>query len=249
MLLRTVTIPSSLELTWDVMPWVTGTTRIELIIQLDSIVGWSRKCAEVICVKLPVDLFNLYLCPFVVINLSRADTHNFDATHIPPEWHGWMTSQNDCTPAFEQEYMEEMNKRQLQLEKSDAPYRDNVGHQEPYFNFNSQHNQAQMRSRGYGIGNPIVGLPPFAPSAYYTQPGSPYNPASIREFPMQGSLDANGGRAYKSEMWRKRLMTADEKEAEDSADKNMIASSLDTTAKKLSPREQAILARGGTLAK
>ena len=110
---------------------------------------------------------------------------------------------NDATPSLEQEYMEEMHKRQIQIEHSDAPYRDNVGHQEPYFNFNHQHNQSQIKSRGYGIGNHVVGLPPGAPDAFYTQPGSPYNAASIRKLEFVGDLDEakGGGRPYKSEMW------------------------------------------------
>lgn len=175
------------------------------------------------------------------------DINNYDASQIPPEWHGWMTHMNDATPTMEEEYI--ASKPQKKGEISHAPFENNVGHQEPIFNFHGMHNQSQIRSRGYGIGNPIVGLPPGAPDAYYTQPGSPYNPASIREFPMQGSIDADGGRAYKSEMWRKRLMTAAEKEVEETAEKDMISSHVDAAAKKLSPREQAILARGGTLAK
>jgi hypothetical protein len=81
------------------------------------------------------------------------------------------------------------------------------------------HDQSSIRSRGYGIGNHVVGLPPGAPDAYYTQPGSPYNDASIRKFPMQGDLDEakGGGRPYKSAMWRERLKTAAEKEAEKQA--------------------------------
>ena len=175
------------------------------------------------------------------------DINNYDASQIPPEWHGWMTHQNDATPTTEDEYIASKSIKKGEI--SHAPFENNLGHQEPIFNFHGMHNQSQIRSRGYGIGNPIVGLPPGAPDAYYTQPGSPYNPASIRKFPMEGSLDADGGRAYKSEMWKKRLMTAAEKEVEESAEKDMIASHVDTAAKKLSPREQAILARGGTLAK
>jgi len=158
---------------------------------------------------------------------------------------------NDATPALEQEYMEEMQKRQIQMEKSDAPYRDNVGHQEPYFNFNHQHNQSQIRSRGYGIGNHVVGLPPGAPDAYYTQPGSPYNEASIRKLNFVGDLDEvkGGGRPYKNEMWKERLMTDQDRAAISKAeeDKMKLLAEKAKTQKQLSPREQAILARGGTL--
>ena len=192
--------------------------------------------------------------PIIAYLLFSADIHNFESTQIPPEWHGWMCSMNDATPALEQEYMEEMQKRQIPLESvSDAPYQDNVGHQEPYFNFNSQHNQSQIRSRGYGVGNHVVGLPPGAPDAFYTQPGSPYNEASIRKTEMIGDLDEakGGGRPYKSEMWKERLMTDEDRaaiKAKVEAETKAIEE-RSKAAKVLSPREQAILARGGTLSK
>jgi len=186
--------------------------------------------------------------------VEPADIHNFDATQVPPEWHGWLTHMNDATPSLEEEYIEEKMKNLRVGEISHAPYLSNIGHQEPYFNFHNMHNQSQIRSRGYGIGNPIVGLPPGAPDAYYTQPGSPYNDAFIRKFEKKGSLDSDGGRTYKSDMWKERLKTAAEKEAEKTAEKERWTKSYFNSveggnAKRLSPREQAILARGGTLAK
>jgi len=185
--------------------------------------------------------------------IEPADIHNFDSTHIPPEWHGWMSSMNDCTPALEQEFMEDMHKRQIQLEESDAPYRDGVGHQEPYFNYNSQHNQSQIRSRGYGIGNHVVGLPPGAPDAFYTQPGSPYNPASMRKLEFVGDLDSStgGGRPYKNDMWKERLTTEADRAAiaQEQEDKQQVLAEKAKAQVQLTPREQAILARGGTLTK
>ena len=177
--------------------------------------------------------------------VEPSDIHNFDSSQIPPEWHGWMCHMNDATPSREDEYIAEKMSHLRVAEISHAPYRSNIGHQEPYFNFHSMHNQSQIRSRGYGIGNHVVGLPPGAPDAYYTQPGSPYNPASIRKFDMIGEL--SGGRKYKSDMWKNRLMTAEEKQAEILAEKAKWNKSYETKSKKLSPREQAILARGGTL--
>lgn len=183
--------------------------------------------------------------------IEPADINNFDASHVPPEWHGWMTSMNDATPSLEEEYIEEKMKHLRKGEISHAPYTSNIGHQEPIFNFHHMHNQSQVRSRGYGIGNAIVNLPPGVPDAYYTQPGSPYNAASIRKFPMIGDLDEakGGGRPYKSEKWMERLKTAAEKEAEAQAEKDKWTKPYETakTTKRLSPREQAILARGGTL--
>jgi NADH:ubiquinone oxidoreductase subunit len=183
--------------------------------------------------------------------IEPADMDNYDAAQVPPEWHGWLTCMNDCTPAMEEEYIEEKMKHLRTGEVSDVPFRNVIGHQEPYYNFHHMHNQSQIRSRGYGIGNQVVGLPPGAPDAYYTQPGSPYNEAFIRKTEMKGSLDKDGGRAYKSDLWKDRLKTAEEKEAEKAAVKMSWTKPYETakTTKKLSPREQAILARGGTLAK
>jgi hypothetical protein len=141
--------------------------------------------------------------------VEPGDIHNFDSSSIAPEWHGWMTSMNDQTPSVEEEFLAERTSHVPQGCRSDAGIMTNVGHQEPYFNFHAMHNQSQIRSRGYGIGNQVVGLPPNAPDAYYTQPGSPYNPASLKEFKAIG--EHSGGRVYKSQKWAERLLTADEK--------------------------------------
>jgi NADH ubiquinone oxidoreductase subunit NDUFA12 len=177
--------------------------------------------------------------------VEPGDIHNFDATHIPPEWHGWMCHVNDTTPYYEEEYIAEKMLHLKSGEISHAPFRTNIGHQEPYFNFHQMHNQSQIRSRGYGIGNHVVGLPPGAPDAYYTQPGSPYNSASIRPLEYIGEL--SGGRKYKNEMWKERLMTEEEKGTELAVAQDELKQSYDRGANKLSVREQAILARGGTV--
>ena len=181
--------------------------------------------------------------------VEPADIHNYDPTQIPPEWHGWMTHMNDQTPDYEEEYIAEQMQHLRKGEISHAPYTSNIGHQEPIFNFHGMHNQSQIRSRGYGIGNHVVGLPPGAPDAYYTQPGSPYNEGSIRKFEMIGDLDEGkgGGRPYKSDLRKERLKT----EAEKDAEKEAAASAWKPAKsdKVLSARERAILARGGTLSK
>lgn len=185
--------------------------------------------------------------------VEPVDIHNYDPTHIPPEWHGWMTHINDATPTMEKEYIDTMSKHIRRNEISHAPQEKfNLGHQEPYFNFHGMHNQSQIRSRGYGIGNHVVNLPPGVPDGYYTQPGSPYNNYSIRKFEMMGDLGS--GRPYKNELWKERLKTAQEKEAEKQAEIDILRKPLQeaaaaAAAPQLSRREQAILARGGTLAK
>ncbi len=145
--------------------------------------------------------------------VEPGDIHNFDSSSIAPEWHGWMTSMNDEPPVSADEYIANKTETIDQMCQSNAPEKTNVGHQEPIVNFHHMHNQSQVRSRGYGIGNPIVGLPPHVKDGYYTQPGSPYNDASIRKLEYIGSLDKDGGRKYKSEKWAERLRTKEEKEA------------------------------------
>jgi NADH:ubiquinone oxidoreductase subunit len=149
--------------------------------------------------------------------VEPGDVNNFDASQVPPEWHGWLHHINDATPTLEQEYFDKMLERQEKLERvSDAPYNHNIGYQNPYFNFNHMHNQSSIRSRGYGIGNAIFNLPPHAPDGYYTQPGSPYNPHSIRKLEYEGDLDdeIGGGRPYKNGIWKERLMNDADREKE-----------------------------------
>lgn len=67
-----------------------------------------------------------------------------------------------------------------------------------------------------------MGLPPGVKDAYYTQPGSPYNDASIRPLEFIGSLDKDGGRKFKSEKWAERLRTEEEKKAIESQKENEV---------------------------
>ena len=178
--------------------------------------------------------------------VEPADIHNFDATHVPPEWHGWMTHMNDCPPSQEEEFFDKLKTNIEPSAPSDAPYNHNIGYQNEIYNFNNMHNQSQVRSRGYAIGNPVVGLPPHVSDAYYTQPGSPYNANFIRELEYEGDLDEakGGGRPYKNDLWKERLSTAEEKAAQEGS-----ATGQELTSGLLSPREEAILARGGTISK
>ena len=148
--------------------------------------------------------------------VEPSDIHNFDSAMIPPEWHGWMTSMNDIPPSREEEYLSNAKQNIQPICDSDAPFDHGVGYQNNLFNFHHMHNQTSVRSRGYGIGNPVVGLPPGAPDAYYTQPGSPYNPASRKPFTFVGDLDEGKGenakrRRYKSDKWADRLRTPEER--------------------------------------
>lgn len=181
--------------------------------------------------------------------VEPGDIHNFDSASIPPEWHGWMTSMNDTPPSAEEEYFKEANKNIRQLDHSSTGIDHGVGHQEEVFNFHHLHNLSSVRSRGYGIGNPIVGLPPGANDSYYTQPGSPYNPASIRPRVNIGSLDADGGRAYKSDKWAERLRTPEEKAAIEKSKLDALKKDVEVEKMNAMRRKMALAARGaGTVA-
>lgn len=177
--------------------------------------------------------------------VEPGDIHNFDSTSIPPEWQGWMSHVNDIPPCAEEDFFEQGTSKLDSSCASDAQDKTHVGHQETFYNFHHLHNQTQVRSRGYGIGNQVVGLPPHAKDAYYTQPGSPYNDASVNKVEMIGSLDADGGRSYKSEKWAERLKTKEEKIQ---AEQEKIVSVKNMLSKRLSPKNIAMKKRGGTYA-
>mmetsp|Transcript_17115 Transcript_17115/g.20892 ORF Transcript_17115/g.20892 Transcript_17115/m.20892 type:complete len:241 (+) Transcript_17115:66-788(+) len=158
--------------------------------------------------------------------VEPGDIHNFDSSSIAPEWHGWMTSMNDEPPCTEDQFIADKTEQVDQMCKSNAPTKSNVGHTEEIWNFHNIHNQTQVRSRGYGIGNPVVGLPPHVKDSYYTQPGSPYNDASIRPLEFVGSLDKDGGRKYKSDKWAERLRTEEEKKTIEAESKSALSDLL-----------------------
>lgn len=185
--------------------------------------------------------------------VEPGDIHNFDSASIPPEWHGWMTSMNDAPPHTDQEFFESRGQDIIPIEKSNvsADGGSVVGHQEPVMNFHHLHNQTTVRSRGWGIGNPIVGLPPGAKDAYYTQPGSPYNEGSIRPRVNIGDLDETkgGGRPYKSEKWADRLRTKEEKQALEMEQTKIVQGAIERERVMAAKRKAAMAARGsGTVA-
>lgn len=178
--------------------------------------------------------------------VEPGDIHNFDSASIPPEWHGWMTSMNDAPPAAEEAYISERKDYIKPLDHSSANIDHNVGHQEKLFNFHHLHNQSTVRSRGFGVGNPVCGLPPGAPSGYYTQPGSPYNDAMIRPRVNIGDLDEGkgGGRPYKSEKWADRLRTPEEKAEIERREQEAIAASITEEQENAARRRRAMMSRG-----
>mmetsp|Transcript_63345 Transcript_63345/g.74156 ORF Transcript_63345/g.74156 Transcript_63345/m.74156 type:complete len:246 (+) Transcript_63345:90-827(+) len=143
--------------------------------------------------------------------VEPGDTHNFDSASVPPEWNGWMNSMNDIAPETEDIYFENSKEQIVPVCHSDSPDDLHVGHQEKVFNFHHLHNQTSVRSRGYGIGNPLIGLPPHTKAGYYTQPGSQYNEASMKKKVVIGQHDDN--RKFTSKKWEERLRTSEEKDA------------------------------------
>jgi hypothetical protein len=164
-----------------------------------------------------------------------------------------MTSMNDAPPNSESDYITTRGQEIIPIEKSDVPAdgKSVVGHQEPIMNFHHLHNQSTVRSRGWGIGNPIVGLPPGAKDAYYTQPGSPYNEGSIRKRVNIGDLDAakGGGRPYKSEKWADRLRTVEEREKLEMDKIRIVQGAIERERAVAAKRKAAMASRGsGTVA-
>ena len=164
------------------------------------------------------------------------------------EWHGWMTSMNDAPPHAEPDYIANRGQSIIPIDRSNVPADGSsvVGHQEPMMNFHHLHNQSTVRSRGWGIGNPIVGLPPGAKDSYYTQPGSPYNEGSIRKRVNIGDLDEGkgGGRPYKSEKWADRLRTREEREALEKEKMRIVQGAIERERVMAAKRKAAMAARG-----
>ena len=198
--------------------------------------------------KLLMGALKNYICPVVIIKVEPGDIHNFDSASIPPEWHGWMTSMNDVPPSSENVFIAEKGEDIIPLDLSSVPSDGNsaVGHQEPVMNFHHLHNLTSVRSRGWGIGNPIVGLPPGAKDSYYTQPGSPYNEGSIRPRVNIGDLDAakGGGRPYKSQKWADRLRTPQEKEELEKEKRRIVQGAIEREREAARRRSAMMAARG-----
>jgi len=179
--------------------------------------------------------------------VEPGDIHNYDASQIQPEWHLWMTHVNDAPPCAEEQFFADAGDKIEPMCRSDDPNGTDhgssmVGHTEKVMHFHHMTNQSQVRSRGYNIGNHVVGLPPGVKDSFYTQPGSPYNESSVRPLKMEGSLDEDGGRAYKNNKWAERLTTDGEKQAleeKKTLETKKIAGAV------MSRKEMAMQNRGG----
>eukprot|EP00622_Pseudochattonella_farcimen_P002054 FR736908.1.p1 GENE.FR736908.1~~FR736908.1.p1 ORF type:complete len:204 (+),score=41.28 FR736908.1:41-613(+) len=83
--------------------------------------------------------------------VEYADAHNYDASSIPPEWHGWTTHMQDAPGSDAREYIDEKLKTKLEIDKGDhSVYEHHVGHTE--YKMQSLLNYTSHRKRGYKIG-------------------------------------------------------------------------------------------------
>ena len=104
--------------------------------------------------------------------VEYADIHNYDASMIQPEWHGWMHHMYDETP---DQINLEFKDRLETTPDSNAIYGNHVG----AATFEPVHEQidlTQYRSRGYKVGSLMTG--PDEPDRFYKQPGHPLSPAA-----------------------------------------------------------------------
>eukprot|EP01038_Epipyxis_sp_PR26KG_P008819 gene8819-11908_t len=98
--------------------------------------------------------------------VEYANIHNYDASMIQPEWHGWMHHVFDETPD------EQLAQDSLKtVEESDAIYSTHVGKIGENVPAYEQVDVSQYRHRGFNIGSLMIGA--NEPERYYKQPGHP----------------------------------------------------------------------------
>lgn len=116
--------------------------------------------------------------------VEYADIHNFDASMIQPDWHGWMHHMYDEVPGEEKPFEYRPTDT-----STHAPYNTHVGLSvlPPI----EQLNKSQYRQRGYMIGS--LKTAAGAKDEYYMQPG---HPLSDRGGRFQHNKAASG-EAYK----------------------------------------------------
>jgi len=117
-----------------------------------------------------------------------------------------------------------------------------LGHQEFFRNVGNLHNVSSVRSRGYNVGNLVIGLTPDSKDGFYTQPGSPYNNTDNTTGMVKRYTKSNP----KNDKWKKRLMTKEEKRIELKQHKKSAGYIMRLIREDLkTPRDQAVLNRSG----
>lgn len=98
-------------------------------------------------------------------------TQLWDASNIPPEWHGWMHSQNDIVPTSNAE----LPTGDRMVSESDVP-KDIYTHQQK-FTLPWRANPTLNRERGYGVRN--MYQTQVGGNGYYVSPGNVSSPKHV----------------------------------------------------------------------
>lgn len=97
------------------------------------------------------------------------DIWNYDASMVPPSWHGWLCHVHDEPGDKTEAYLENKVKNAVPVDTSgDCIYDHHVGYSD--FKDGLLHNDSSKRYRGYKIG--ALHQDPEKPEGYYRQPGS-----------------------------------------------------------------------------
>ena len=98
------------------------------------------------------------------------DIWNYDATMVPPSWHGWLHHMHDEPGhVLEQAAIEQAEKFGVQLDSSDdGIYSNHIGY--TTYEEELMHNKTGFRQRGYKIGSLYTKA--GEPDQYYRQPGT-----------------------------------------------------------------------------
>mmetsp|Transcript_43192 Transcript_43192/g.119462 ORF Transcript_43192/g.119462 Transcript_43192/m.119462 type:complete len:189 (+) Transcript_43192:33-599(+) len=105
--------------------------------------------------------------------VEYANIHDYDASMIPPEWHGWMHHTYDETPNDAQFTLPTLDT--VDVTHATLHYATHVGRTNPVEHAEEQQTDlSQYRQRGYKIGSLMSG--PEDEEKYYKQPGHPLSP-------------------------------------------------------------------------
>jgi len=105
--------------------------------------------------------------------IEYADIHNYDASMIQPEWHGWMHHMFDETPNDPPMIQDSVPTSTV----THNTFTNHVGMISPTKAVDrASVDLSQYRHRGYKVGSLMIGKDD--PELYYKQPGHPLSPAA-----------------------------------------------------------------------
>jgi len=109
--------------------------------------------------------------------VEYSDIHNYDASMVPPEWHGWLHHQTDFTPDKEPSLASRARLEVLQAGLGHSPFNHHEGLVASEPSEDVMHNKTLYRQRGYQVGT-LGFTKGGAPDEYYKQPGHPLHELS-----------------------------------------------------------------------